>query len=73
MNINTIGRENGEKKSKVEIIKEVAGDLLTYKMEEDTKAREAAIQARTRLLTNFLRLPDRLICLSRIDQAERFA
>ena len=26
-----------------------------------------------RLLTNFLRLPDRLIYLSRIDQAERFA
>ena len=26
-----------------------------------------------RLLTNFLRFPDRLICLSRIDQAERFA
>ena len=26
-----------------------------------------------RLLTNFLRLPDRLIFLSRIDQAERFA
>ena len=26
-----------------------------------------------RVLTNFLRLPDRLICLSRIDQAERFA
>ena len=25
------------------------------------------------LLTNFLRLPDRLICLSRINQAERFA
>ena len=27
----------------------------------------------SRLLTNFLRLPDCLICLSRIDQAERFA
>ena len=26
-----------------------------------------------RLLTNFLHLPDRLICLSRIDQAEGFA
>ena len=26
-----------------------------------------------RLLTNFLRLPDRLFCLSRIDQAEGFA
>ena len=26
-----------------------------------------------RLLMNFLRLPDRLICLSRIDQAGRFA
>ena len=49
VNINTIGRENGEKKSKVEIIKEVAGDLLTYELEEDIKAREAAIQARTSL------------------------
>ena len=27
----------------------------------------------TRLVTNFLCLPDRLICLSRIDQAEKFA
>jgi hypothetical protein len=27
----------------------------------------------TRLLTNFLRLPNRLIYLGRIDQAERFA
>ena len=31
------------------------------------------IRVKIRLLTNFLRLPDRLICLSRIDQAERFA
>ena len=31
------------------------------------------ILCKGRLLTNFLCLPDRLICLSRIDQAERFA
>ena len=31
------------------------------------------IHTRSRLLTNFLCLPDRLIYLSRIDQAERFA
>ena len=49
VNINTIGRENGDKKSKVEMIKEVSGDLLTDEVEEDLKAREAAIQARTSL------------------------
>ena len=32
-----------------------------------------AVKVHIRLLTNCLRLPDRLICLTRIDQAERFA
>ena len=50
--------------------------LAVFENPVNIKCRHVAIQGALwviRLLTNFLCLPDCLICLSRIDQAERFA
>ena len=66
-------------------IEEDSSDIIPLEMrhlrESDRKVKENVYRAiadlkgrgMSRLLTNFLRLPDRLICLSKIDQAERFA